>query len=67
MLCLLVKWSMVVALLSATVLTFVLAIVSNFGQATSNEPLVRIGTAVAFVGCLLIHRPLDRFLGMDRQ
>ena len=61
------KESLVLVHFCATVLTFVIALVVNFGQqATTNVPYLGIGSAIVFVLLLAAHLPLDRLCGYDK-
>lgn len=63
---LLVKESLVLLHFAATVLSFVVAIVANFGQNPTHLPFLGTGSAVLFVLLFAAHLPLDRMCGFDK-
>ena len=60
----LVKGLIVAVHFSATTLSGIFALVSNFGQVASDDIGVRIVSLAVFLSLLVAHRPLDKFLGL---
>lgn len=62
---LLLKESLALIHFCATVVSFIIAIVANFGQNATSVPFIGVGSAVAFVLLFAAHIPLDRICGFN--